>query len=796
MKLKKASVEPRSTRAGHVEPSFFRGLLPLGSAALGLAAFFPSDSAAQVVAGIDNWDNADAPTVTVLGEGIEATATSSGSGNGWNNTDNGGSGRGSSNDGTWGTFNIGTLPSTVSDVGVANITLPNGEESGEVTLTVTNNGTTDLALEAFRFDAVAFRPNAARAYALNVLPGSDITEGNVFTSEDDAITSVGGMLITDDTIDGVHDQHDDIDIDLTGLADSTLEVGGTAIIQIAFSSGTGSGGGHHLFLDNLALTTASDLVNTLVVTSVPTEAAAGEEFSVTVQAQNGSGSPINLVEDTVFSLSSSGVGTLSPTAGIIPAGMDSVTLNTVQSTSAEVITLTAVRTSGDAILPSDPSAPITITAADAASISIETAVDGTGDTVDATFLLAQGLLEVFAISRDAFGNFVANETTATFELVDLSGDVLATDLVDNLDGSATLNTGGLGTGVIRTSFGTLPDGDSGIITVEELTARWDRDSNASWGDATNWSHDTLPNFDNQTDIILYDPAADDEGFVSTFLSGERTLRSLSYTSDADANFNIRTTITGLTDAADLIFDTDSLTEPAAINIDADATGTFRVGNANNTATFTYGDIVLADNLLVNHNGTGVLNLDATVVETGGSFGITKEGSGTLLLSALPGANSYTGDTVVNDGVLQVTGVSLPDASTLVVAGGVVEVQADESVQGLVINGVTQPDGEYGSSESGVANPDDVNFSGPGIITVQPAPAEINIQVTNIERTGDEEFTLTFTSPVNVDVYFSETLDLSTFSFIDGNIPPGTYVDSNATLPVTFYILVPAGSQFP
>lgn len=40
---------------------------------------------------------------------------------------------------------------------------------------------------------------------------------------------------------------------LKGLADSTPEPGETAVIQIAFSSGTGSGGGHHLCRDNVAV---------------------------------------------------------------------------------------------------------------------------------------------------------------------------------------------------------------------------------------------------------------------------------------------------------------------------------------------------------------------------------------------------------------------------------------------------------------------------------------------------------------------------------------------------------------
>ena len=207
-----------------------------------------SASGAILVAGIDTWSSTTAPAVTNTAAGITATATASTSSGAWSITDNGTDpGRGSSEDGTWGTFDgSGTAASTVTNLGVENFTVTNGRPSAEVTLTIVNGGTDDLNLAAFHLDVVAFRPNAPRTYALNVLAGSDITVGNVFTSPTTAITHLGGGLTG-------HDQHDDIDLDLSALADSTLSPGETAILQIAFSDGTGSGGGHHLFLDNVAV---------------------------------------------------------------------------------------------------------------------------------------------------------------------------------------------------------------------------------------------------------------------------------------------------------------------------------------------------------------------------------------------------------------------------------------------------------------------------------------------------------------------------------------------------------------
>ena len=207
-----------------------------------------------LIAGWDNFDDATAPTVATSLSGVTATVAITGSG--WSNNDS--SGRGSSKDTTWGTFEgLPAADAGTTAVG-ANLALINGAATGDLTFTVTNSGSADIDLNSFHMDAVAFRPNAARTYALNVLSG-DMTVGNVFTSDGpssdnstNAITHLGGGLLTDDADPLTHDQHDDVEIDMSGLADHTLAVGESAVIQIAFSNGTGNGGGHHLFVDNVA----------------------------------------------------------------------------------------------------------------------------------------------------------------------------------------------------------------------------------------------------------------------------------------------------------------------------------------------------------------------------------------------------------------------------------------------------------------------------------------------------------------------------------------------------------------
>ena len=206
-----------------------------------------------LIAGIDDWDSTAAPTVGNVATGFTATATASASTGAWSISDSGGDpGRGSSVDTTWGTFDgNGTAASAVTNVGTSNFTVTNARPTAEVTLTLTNNGPDDYDLNAFHFDAIAFRFRAPTGYTLSVLSGSDIDVGEVVSTPTGTIGALGsGAALTDSN----HDGHQDIDIDLTGLADNTLAVGETAIIQIDFTGGDGSNsGGHHLFLDNVAV---------------------------------------------------------------------------------------------------------------------------------------------------------------------------------------------------------------------------------------------------------------------------------------------------------------------------------------------------------------------------------------------------------------------------------------------------------------------------------------------------------------------------------------------------------------
>ena len=407
-------------------------------AAAALVSLSASTASAQIVAGWDFYSGTgaggapvDAPVVAT---GVTANFVTTGEGREWVIIDE----RGASSDGTWGTY-VGppAADTTVGTNNDQNLELSNAATGGTITITISNNSGEDIALNAFHMDALAFRPKAARTYTLDVLPSGAITAGNVYTSGDQEIKSQGGLPPD-------NDQGMEIDHDLTPLADSILENGGTVEFLLTFSGGAGDGsGGHDLWIDNIAVSQSSLGADQLAITLAPASAIAGTDFSVTVQAQDGSGTPLagGVSQDTEISLTSpSGTGTLSGNTATILMGENSVILPAVQYTLADDITLVASQTSGDLLVPSVESSTITVNSGPASVLSVESANDGSGTAIANTSFRVKvptDILDVFAISRDSVGNFIAHETGATFTLENITGALVADDLMDNGGGSAT-----------------------------------------------------------------------------------------------------------------------------------------------------------------------------------------------------------------------------------------------------------------------------------------------------------------------------------------------------------------------
>ena len=195
-----------------------------------------------LIAGWETWSEVSADTwdaTQITGVTAQAVGTPE-AGGVWFNFNNATVENGASSDGQY-----GNLGPTGADTSVAaptdGVTLSNGFD-GFIDFILTDTTGTDRTLTGFHFDLGAFRTNAATDWELSVLTGSDITVGSLATG---TATVLAGPM------------QDDESIDLTGLADNTLDANGSVTFRLNFTGGGApetTSSGHHLFLDNVGVT--------------------------------------------------------------------------------------------------------------------------------------------------------------------------------------------------------------------------------------------------------------------------------------------------------------------------------------------------------------------------------------------------------------------------------------------------------------------------------------------------------------------------------------------------------------
>ena len=182
---------------------------------------------------------------------------------------------------------------------------------------------------------------------------------------------------------------------------------------------------------------------------------------------------------------------------------------------------------------------------------------------------------------------------------------------------------------------------------------------ATWtgaGTTGQWNIGTWANFGGTqatggNDVVF--GSIDPVTWTLTSLGGNRNIASLTFEAGSPA-YDIR--LTGGTEATNvynLTFDSGN----TGITIALGDLSSHTIGQAG-----VGGNVVLARNLTVTHNGSGTLSFDRPI--TGAGFGLTKDGTGTMRLS---GANTYDGATQVNGGIL-VFAKTAAKASGTVTAG--------------------------------------------------------------------------------------------------------------------------------
>lgn len=196
-------------------------------------------------------------------------------------------------------------------------------------------------------------------------------------------------------------------------------------------------------------------------------------------------------------------------------------------------------------------------------------------------------------------------------------------------------------------------------------------SAASWGSSTNWTNNAVPTFDNTADLVFPSSGVTQ---TNTALGNNRTVRSLNFGAGVTSPMFVNLQDFSFGSARSLTMAADS--NNASITIASNASGNITVGtnSANGTSATNFGILVLATNLTVDHNGTGILLFNRAITNTNGSFGITKTGTGTMTLSSIGSSpNTFTGDINIDGGTLLANGfvpaTDMNNASRINLGGG-------------------------------------------------------------------------------------------------------------------------------
>lgn len=152
----------------------------------------------------------------------------------------------------------------------------------------------------------------------------------------------------------------------------------------------------------------------------------------------------------------------------------------------------------------------------------------------------------------------------------------------------------------------------------------------------------------------------------------------------------------------------------------------------NTITITGGTLELSEDGQLRTQGNGAANWTGEIINNGtykhnstaeqtlsgiisGTGSLEKDNNSTLFLT---GVNTYTGDTIVNEGILELgdgtNNTNLADTSTVTIGSVAVlnlNYSGTDTISGLIIDGVPQTDGVYDSTHPSGA------ITGPGTLTV-------------------------------------------------------------------------------
>lgn len=176
-------------------------------------------------------------------------------------------------------------------------------------------------------------------------------------------------------------------------------------------------------------------------------------------------------------------------------------------------------------------------------------------------------------------------------------------------------------------------------------------ADASWATTANWSPTPSPNLTG-ADLIFASSGTQHSNFLGATLS----IKGVTFDSGAPDTY-VRLSSLG--------------TGSGVRNLGLNVVGSYITVNSGANGNYTMdgpGALLVNQNIAVNHHGNGILTLGKFTTSTTANYGITKNGTGTLVLS---GANTFTGAVAVAQGTLLVNGNSSGAIGTVSVAANAI-----------------------------------------------------------------------------------------------------------------------------
>jgi len=177
-----------------------------------------------------------------------------------------------------------------------------------------------------------------------------------------------------------------------------------------------------------------------------------------------------------------------------------------------------------------------------------------------------------------------------------------------------------------------------------------------------------------------------------------------------------------------------------------------------------------------------LTIGGAIGDSSFGYGLTKAGNGTLTLS---GANTYTGNTALNAGTLQLGNHNvLPSGTTLNRTGGTVDMNGKtNTVNAFQVSGTVKAKGTWGSTASGATHQNNTYFTSTsaGVLTVTTGGATTTTLAAGGTSTYGDSVAFTATVTGNGG---DGTTPSGTVTFYDDGTPIGTGSLSGSGLTAT------------